>query len=259
MKLRACVVLVFIASLVPSVAQQADAAIGCGSTINHSVTLKADIGPCPSGDAITLTGHGFTFNLGGHRIIGGPSTNGISVVAGSSRIVIRNGEVSDCDDGIVVFGRRQALIDMVSHDNALGVVWYAVGGSIKRVRAWQNGTTGLYMSNPSQGTHVTAFTAINNGTGGSISVPVTITKSFFTNSINNGMSASGPDEVFTGNYFNENGGIGLHASGLDPTIGSNIANFNTGVGMSANVSLIDLGGNLARSNASPQCVNVSCN
>jgi hypothetical protein len=43
--------------------------IECGDTITHSVTLTADLGPCP-GDGLIVGADGITIDLGGHTLTG---------------------------------------------------------------------------------------------------------------------------------------------------------------------------------------------
>jgi hypothetical protein len=226
------------------------------------VTLTADVGPCSSGTAIELKGHGFTFDLGGHTITGsGVATPiGIHVDSTASRITVRNGSVDHFDDGLVILGSKNVVSDIATFNSVLGIVWSAIGGSIRRVRAYDNSTVGLDLSNPSRGTKVIGFSALQNATGALVSRPATITRSFFTDNTNTGLSASGEDDVFTHNYFNANGGSGLLSSGDSPTVGFNIANYNASAGMETDPSVIDLGGNTAKGNGvAAQCSNVSCN
>ncbi len=259
---RAAVLFVLLAALLPIGSRQADAAIGCGSVIRHSVKLTTDVGPCGAGNAITIRGRRIKFDLGGHTIrgMGLANSNGIVVDQGSKKVSVRNGTIANFDDGLVVFGSKNSVSDIVSHDSVLGVVWSALGGSMIRTRAFGNGTAGLDVSFPAAGAVIRDFSAIDNNNGALVGRPVTITNSFFTNNSANGLFASGPNIVLRGNYFNHNAMIGLDAIGDSEVIGSNIANYNGTWGMVAPDSVIDLGGDLAKENGTPaQCNNVSCN
>jgi hypothetical protein len=101
---------------------RADAAVGCGSTITTSTTLNADVGPCPPGDGLDITGSGIRLNLNGHQVIGsgvGGQYAGIRLVNATGDTVTGPGSVSGFDAGVVDYrGMRNTIENLEAHDNA---------------------------------------------------------------------------------------------------------------------------------------------
>lgn len=96
------------------------ATVSCGGTITSSVTLTADVGPCP-GDGLHVRGDGLVLQLGGHRVIGSNRHAGTSVgitVHGSHRVTVSGGTVTGFDGGVAVLGGGQnTLSDLSVRDN----------------------------------------------------------------------------------------------------------------------------------------------
>jgi parallel beta-helix repeat protein len=80
------------------------ATLPCGATVTSSVTLSADVGPCP-GDGLIVNGSGITLNLGGHvvRGLGNPTVDQVGVrVVDSDNVTVSNGTVTAFAEGVAL-------------------------------------------------------------------------------------------------------------------------------------------------------------
>ena len=104
------------------------ATIGCGSVIKASVTLTADVGPCP-GTGLTVGASNITLNLGGHTVTGTfaptkshPPANIVEakgiLLNNVSSVTVTNGSVTLFAVGIRVDGGSDNTITHMNvHDN----------------------------------------------------------------------------------------------------------------------------------------------
>lgn len=134
-------------------------AVGCGSVITESTTLRHDVGPCTD-SGITLAGDGITLDLNGHRVFAGPSSgDGAGVLLRQVRgATVRNGTVSGFDGGVVIEGGgRSTVTRMLAREN--------IGES--RGHPGIPGSAALYgdgiLIEASTGNRVTANVVENNG------------------------------------------------------------------------------------------------
>src|SRR3954464_12548992 len=93
------------AGLVPFAGAAAAATLACGQTITTSVTLTANVGPCPN-NGIIIGADNITLNLNGFSITGTPNAgDGAGVYAtGRTGVLARGGTVSNFDGGVVIDG-----------------------------------------------------------------------------------------------------------------------------------------------------------
>lgn len=102
--------------------------LACGAIVTQSVTLDADLGPCP-GDGLVVRASNVTVNLNGKRIFAaqGPAdTAGVRLVnpanppSGLTGVTVTNGVIQGFDAGVAVFGgsgnriHRLILLDNVN-------------------------------------------------------------------------------------------------------------------------------------------------
>lgn len=120
---------VFVGSgLAAPVPASAAGAIQCGSVITASVTLTADVGPCP-GDGLVVTGSNITIDLGGHSVIGTftqlapmPPTNnsdGVGVhLMQASGVTVTDGTIYHFAAGVRLDGGSgNSITHLNVHDN----------------------------------------------------------------------------------------------------------------------------------------------
>ena len=111
----------------------------CGSLITASVTLTADIGPCP-GTGLIVGADNITIDLGGHKIVGQEAGDGVSpgiYVFGHQGVTVKNGSISNFDAGVAVYlGAYDTITNLNIHDNigpsqpfgTTTPIWYQIGG-----------------------------------------------------------------------------------------------------------------------------------
>lgn len=94
-----------LASVPTIVGAQTVPAPTCGQTITQSVTLTADLGPCPNYGLI-VGADNITLDLNGFRIFGtpGPSDKAGVFVFQRTGTTVRNGTVTEFDGGVVIEG-----------------------------------------------------------------------------------------------------------------------------------------------------------
>ena len=106
----------------PPVGVAQAATLTCGQTITGSVTLTADVGPCPA-DGVIIGADNVLLNLNGHHIIGatGPrdgNAAGIRLTNRSRVAVVGPGEVRGFDAGVFINGGSLNRIqNLFVHDN----------------------------------------------------------------------------------------------------------------------------------------------
>lgn len=100
------------------------AVVSCGRRITKSITLNANVGPCP-GDGIVIGADNITLNLGGHTVSGisamGNSSAGVRL-QGRTGVSVTNGTVSGFDAGVAILrGSKDLLTHLTIRDN-IGIV-----------------------------------------------------------------------------------------------------------------------------------------
>ncbi|HWF36436.1 MAG TPA: right-handed parallel beta-helix repeat-containing protein, partial [Solirubrobacteraceae bacterium] len=111
------------------------AALSCGAQVTTSVTLTADIGPCPpSTDGIDIVASGIRVNLNGHSITGTNSTNnttsepvGIGLMNVHDVTLTGPGTVQNFDAGVSVNGGYGNTIKNLTAQNNVAHVLFSGG------------------------------------------------------------------------------------------------------------------------------------
>jgi parallel beta-helix repeat protein len=114
-------------NVVPASAQAGET-VSCGETIDHSLTVANNIGPC-DGDGLVVVASGITLDLGGHTVTGTgqnppggvtfdlPEQVGVHLM-GVRGVTVRNGTIGAFDAGVVVEGGGGNTIQaLYVHDN----------------------------------------------------------------------------------------------------------------------------------------------
>ena len=113
-------VLVGLGSWVAPWPAHADDQPGCGAVITESVTLTADVGPCP-GTGLKVDADNVTVDLGGHALLGvaDHSDGRVGVIIpGHHGVTVQNGSVSGFTAGVaIVGGSGNTLTKLKIHDN----------------------------------------------------------------------------------------------------------------------------------------------
>lgn len=110
------------------------ATLGCGATVTTSVTLTADIGPCPD-TALVVTANGVTLDLAGHTVRGdgNPATTPDQVgilLRFVSNVVVKNGTARDFNAGVVISQGGGNTIQDMTVTNNVGTATSAHGDGI---------------------------------------------------------------------------------------------------------------------------------
>lgn len=94
--------------------------LACGDLVTTSVTLTADVGPCPA-TGLTVIASNLTLNLGGHKVFGmAVAGQGVGVGIGFNRtnVTVTNGEITAFDAGVAALGGSGHHITALNvHDN----------------------------------------------------------------------------------------------------------------------------------------------
>lgn len=93
----------------------------CGATVTESITLTADIGPCPD-YGLRVGADNITIDLGGHRIFGTPSPrDGAGVyLFRRSGVTVRNGTIEFFDAGVAIEGGSGNAVRHMRIQNNIG-------------------------------------------------------------------------------------------------------------------------------------------
>ncbi len=275
------------AVLVPGAAHAASQP-ACGDVLHESVTLTADLGPCPS-TGLIIGENDITVDLGGHRIIG-PNAGGTApgvVVTARTNAKIQNGTIMDFARGVALRGGSGHLVQRLVLQNNLGtsdpvpdssagIVLFASrnntvinnvvnqNGSIAGIRLNQNATGNLISHNaiinnnlPVRGSTVVEDSGIRvQGNSGANTIS------------ENAISGSGLDGIqieagangntvqrnsVSGNGFNGHVADQRQGGGIRVSSDSNTVQQNVVTGNAANGILVEGGsnrilGNIARGN-----------
>jgi parallel beta-helix repeat protein len=143
----------------------------CGATVTSSVTLTADVGPCPySADGIDVVASNVTVNLNGHSITGTDATNatvdeplGIGLMNVSHVTVEGPGTVSGFDAGIAVNGGGNNTITGLTVENNIAHVILTGGVDQTNPEATPCDYGDGIITDNSNNNLITKNTATNNG------------------------------------------------------------------------------------------------
>ncbi len=129
----ALALLSFGTAFVGGAAEAAPVALACGSVITTDTTLAADVGPCNSGDGLTVTASNITLNLNGHRVFSnaplprnqGVDADGIWIpadvvgikLANVENVTVRKGTVEGFNGGISIEGGGSNTVQQVTAQN----------------------------------------------------------------------------------------------------------------------------------------------
>jgi parallel beta-helix repeat protein len=194
---------------VAGVAEAAD--VTCGSVIVADVTLKHDVGPCPSG-GINVVAQGITVDLDGHRIFGTTDSGdgvGISVLS-STGVTVKNGTVSNFDGGVLISKGSQnkvTKIKAVANVGLADVTTFGDGFVIS------GSSFNQLLANEARQNGPFSGISVISGSGGSIGNKIS------KNIVQDNDVASNVDE-------NNDVGIRLEASTRETTLKQNVISFS---------------------------------
>jgi parallel beta-helix repeat protein len=286
---RGLLVAAFLTPLLAVPATPASAAVlTCGTVVTTSVTLTANMGPCPD-DALVAGADNITIDLGGYTISG--SGNGAGVrVAGRTGVTVTKGTIRGFHTGVVLDESTASVVSkLVLRDNIRGVnvagsdgnlvekntirtsgldairLGLSAGNVISK-NVLSGNVFGIGVADFSTGNLVTLNVLRDTG-GFGISVfsdsdGNRIEKNDVQRTLQGDGIAVSPDSgstVIFKNIANANSDDGIDTDNVETTITGNIANNNGDLGIEAVPGATDGGGNLASGNGNPaQCVGVSC-
>jgi parallel beta-helix repeat protein len=100
--------------LVVGVAKAAATPVSCGAVITTNTKLQSDLVDCP-GDGIVIGSDNIKLDLGGHRVDGLGSaapfgSNGIDNSGGYDNVIIKDGTVTEFQQGVVLVGTTGNLV-----------------------------------------------------------------------------------------------------------------------------------------------------
>jgi parallel beta-helix repeat protein len=223
----------------------ADAAVTCGKQIKHSVTLTADLGPCPAHGLVVIRDD-VTINLNGHDITGTNGAGSVGIQTTDHKRVkivgleVDPSKVTQLETGIRLtnadFGRVQFL-DVSTNDN-LGIALQSGSDSnrIKNNTVSDNAGAGIVLTQ-SDGNRIKLNTANDNQFNGIqlFDSNNNKVKGNTTNNDGQGGGAGGialldaDGTVVDGNTANDNGSgekTGIYVQGNNVFVTNNTANLN---------------------------------
>ncbi|MEU6724801.1 right-handed parallel beta-helix repeat-containing protein [Nonomuraea wenchangensis] len=248
----------------------------CGQVITRSIKLANDLHNCRS-HGLEVGASRITIDLNGHTIDGPGGAfpfDGINNDAGGSsrtghsRVTIKNGTVTDFDDGVDLGNGadlnfvqhilathntegiealnvdRPYISDSAFTDNSVGIGLGSVtNGRVERSAALDNTLDGIDLDGTSTGTVLYRNSVVDNNVDG-IDVAASVTATRIDNNDANG---------------NGENGIAVFATDAATVIRGNRARDNGDFGIRAEPGVTDGGGNRASGNGNPaQCLNISC-
>lgn len=116
---RTLVAVALVAAAIPLAATSGAAdTVGCGQVVIQSVTLSADMGPCPN-DGIVVGADNVTVNLNGHVVSGVLRSGRYGVWSKNhTGVVVTNGQVTGFDVGVTIEGGAGNTVQQIhAHDN----------------------------------------------------------------------------------------------------------------------------------------------
>ncbi len=237
--------------------------VACGQTLTANTLVSNNLTNCP-GDGLVIGSSGITVNLNGHTIDG--QLNGVGIRNDRfANVVIRNGQISEFNRGLVlggpanrahdvrVFqsasggilanGRNASITGSVFADNrTFGIRIQGAGSRVAGSASNNNASVGIVVDGA--GAIVNGNRALSNAVAGIV------------------VSASADDAQLSGNIANANDLNGIVVNTPSAKLTRNTASFNQSLGIDAQSGAVaDGGGNKAVNNgggASHQCENLVC-
>ena len=263
------------------VAPRAEAALpeeapSCGSSVDHSFRLNADVGPC-TGTWITLTEPDLVIDLGGHTVMGNGTNDfvGTGETAVDSnfnlRPTVRNGIVRDFEQGVRLLGSGARVTDLVSLSNhlELGIGIFAgpratitnsvanlnfVGIDVDDNSVISSSEASFNLDEgvvPGAGSRVVG-SVINENDDFGISVTgagVVVSGNSVTFNGQRGMIINGDDAIIKNNQILDNGVVGVDITSNRAIITGNAISRGPGVGMNGFGNRATISGNTFDVNA----------
>jgi hypothetical protein len=202
------------------------AAAPCG-TISSSTTLGSD---CAA--PLTVGASGITVDLGGHSVLCAPGVTGIDV-GDRSNVVIKNGSVSGCEEGVLADGgdsNQYTGLTLMNNNNGLEIS-HSASSVIQRNRVVNNSIFAGVLLFETTGSVVQRNTVSSSGVGifdngGTNSVIMQNTAHDGLGSGNVGILIEAQSDVVMRNSAFANG-TGIWVAGVLPIHGSNRLMLNT--------------------------------
>jgi parallel beta-helix repeat protein len=180
----------------------AAAPVSCGEVITTNTKLQADLVDCP-GDGVVIGSDNITLDLGGHTIDGLGSaapfgSDGIDNTGGYDNVVIKNGTVTEFQQGVALVGTTGNLARNLIVSGNLGDAFFvdgfalldSSGNQLVGNRASGNGG-GIHLRG-SNGNVIRANSATANG-----GVGIALTFSSQNNTVNdNALTGNGGQGIF---------------------------------------------------------------
>jgi parallel beta-helix repeat protein len=141
----------------------AAATLSCGQVVTQSVTLTADVGPCPNNGIVAGANH-IVIDLNGFRVFGTANVNdGAGVlVSGRQGVTVQRGTITNFDAGVAILGGSGNTVTQITARDNIGLS----RGVFSPVTLYGEGI----LVQGSSGNTVTSNVAVNNGPYGGISL-----------------------------------------------------------------------------------------
>jgi hypothetical protein len=184
----------------------------CGTISNPgNYILGGDI--TASGTCFTITTGGIGLDLGGHKITGNGTGQGIrDVGSGSANIVITNGSIANFGQGIFLNGSNETIDSMDVENTSEGINIAGSFNTVTHVKANNNANTGVSVGSFGLGGCCSTLNGIQADNDGVIGISVPGGSSSGTNIEANG---NGGDGVFMTNSFNGLNLVTAQGNGFD--------------------------------------------
>jgi parallel beta-helix repeat protein len=237
--------------------------LSCGESLDHSVTMNNDIGPCP-GNGLIVTADHITIDLGGHTITGASGSTGV-LVGLHSHVTVRHGTIRQFNLGVFIgqaASPTQAKSDTVTGMRVIatttGVFTRHADGVLVKSSLFNATSDGIDVDDASHDGLVTGNTVVNSSDAGivvgsnpAVSIGITVKDNVVTGGSGHGINiAAAGDTILTGNNVTGMDGAGIHTVGTPTTavIKHNVLRGNqgggiSGVGVSATVKANKISGN----------------
>jgi parallel beta-helix repeat protein len=195
--------------------------VACGDTITESLRVANSLFECPS-DGLVVGAPGITIDLGGHRIDGTGTGDGVDNSAGHANVTIRNGTLSGFGYGVwIKDASGNVLTGLRLTGNNDGIELSGATGTEVRGNAVRGNGLGIYMDGGSNDNVIAANVASDNEFIG-IYLEQSTRNLFLGNTANaNGTIGIDADANASGNLFRGNEANGNARSGFRSNDSSN--------------------------------------